>query len=170
MLFDVEWVESKSADWKIVSVKDINGIAHTDVSVNRVNKSGEAFPGFEAIVVGAKFEADLWANPAGKKYLFAPKPQGANRGGGAPRSAVITAAQDRKAGDIKNAQDNKERAIMVASAMRDATIIMSDFFMEDVAQSEPHERMEAIKATHKMIREWYLGEWAKVEKSLDVPF
>lgn len=42
--------------------------------------------------------------------------------------------------------------------------------MEDIAQFEPNERMETIKATHKMICEWYFDEWALVDKSLYVPF
>jgi hypothetical protein len=54
---------------------------------------------------------------------------------------------------------------MFSYATRDATIILSDFFME----FGPNERMASIKATHKMIREWYLAEWALMDKSLDVP-
>jgi len=170
MQFKIDWIETKKPDWKIATVTGIDGIQHSDCSINRTGKQGEVFPDFEALAPGHTIEADLWNSPAGKNYLFAPKPKTAGRSGGGPRAAVVEAAQDRKAGHIKEAQENKERSIMVASAMRDATVLLEYAFGSEIEQLPPHERMPAIARHHKEIREWYLKEWAVVEKSLDVPF
>jgi hypothetical protein len=174
MLFDLQWIETKGPEWKVASVRDINNIEYHDASINRTDrKTGAVFPKFDELTAGMKIEADLWTSPAGKHYLFAPKPQhqgGPRSGGGAPRAAAITAAQDHKAEHIKNAQENKERSIMVASAMRDATILLEYAFGEEIQQLPPNERMAAIKAHHKEVRDWYLKTWSEVEKQVDVPF
>lgn len=73
MSFLVKKIDKKSEDWKILSVVNGAGDLVENVSVNRINKKGENFPGFDEIREGEKVDGNLWESPANKLYLFAPK-------------------------------------------------------------------------------------------------
>ena len=73
MSHKITGVVNRNADWKVVSILNAAGDIVENVSVNRTNKKGEVFPGFDDIAVGASVEGQMWQSPAGKLYLFAPK-------------------------------------------------------------------------------------------------
>lgn len=115
--------EEKQPGWKVVTLQMSETSQQSDVSVNKVNKKGEEFSGFDAIAVGVEVKGELWQSSAGKWYLFAPKPDAGKpwkSGGG---SAAIAKAQETKREDIKEAQERKNEAIALAGAMRDATLV-----------------------------------------------
>jgi hypothetical protein len=153
MKYQIDWSENKNNDWKIVSLKTDSGTVFTDVSVNRTNKKGEVFPGFDQVVVGASIEGEFWTSPTGKNYLFAPKPQQAKGGGmGAQASKLM----DKKAASIEKFQDNKETSIKLSGAMRDAVQIVMTFY-PSVAEYASHvEKENFIKEKIRHWRTWLL--------------
>lgn len=157
MIFNARSVEIKSPDWKIVTAVDPNGIEVVDASINRKDKSGNEFPGFDAIIEGASFEAETWRNPAGKWYFFAPKKPASPRGSGA-----ITKAMETKRENIKEAQDAKTWAIRVSGAMRDATLMVSTF-----DSSMPFPTNEELKKDWENWRDYFLSEF---DKKINQPF
>lgn len=177
MIYEILWVENKKDDWKIASLRESieGGLEITDVSINKVDKKGRSFPGWDSITPGATVTGNLWQNPANQKYtLFAPdlpKPAGTPPAG-APRPATtggggmrgVAAAQERKTAMIKDAQENKGRGMMVAGAFRDATLILINH-TEYATMT-----FEESKAFHKRIRDWYMAEYKSALESLDVPF
>lgn len=88
-------VQNKSADWKVVEILNAAGDIVENVSVNRTNKKGEVFPGFDDIQVGATVEGQMWQSPAGKLYLFPPK-------GSQTKSDHGPAAKDAGSSELKN--------------------------------------------------------------------
>lgn len=168
MIFQILACEDKAADWKVVTVKEAieGGQTFSDVSLNKMNreKTAVAFANFDDLKVGATLEADYWRSATNKQYLFAPKPK-SQSGGGARNSAAITKAQETKAEHIKEAQENRAQGVKLAAAMRDATQITLA-----VMSGTPFPTDEEFKAEFTKWRDWYLQEWDKTEKAVDVPF
>jgi hypothetical protein len=104
------------------------------------------------------------APPTNKQYLFAPKPK-ASGGGGARNTAAIAKAQETKAENIKEAQANKNTAVMIAAAMRDASSIALAALKEQPFPTDDEFIAEFLKW-----RDWYLKTWHETEKIADVPF
>lgn len=112
MKYTVSKLEKKSPEWYVADLLDDNGSALTSVSINKVNKKGEQFPGFDQIAEGGEVAGEHWVSQAGKNYLFEPKPEG-QKSGGRPnmdrimekKSDMIHAAQDTKAENIAKAQE-----------------------------------------------------------------
>lgn len=73
MAFKVTKLQKKSNDWLVVSLLDAAGDITEEVSVNRISKKGDLFPGFDEITEGEKVEGRLWKSDSHKMYLFAPK-------------------------------------------------------------------------------------------------
>ena len=165
MIVDIIKCEDKTADWKVCGILNDAKTAIENVSVNRTNKEGKVFPGFDNIKAGATVECNLWQNPAGKWYMFAPDIKAAPKGSG---MTGVKAAQERKGEMIQNALDTKGKGILVASAFRDATLICIEIMRKD-PESEPFDT-PAIFALHDKIVKWYMHSWADAEKSLDIPF
>ena len=113
MLYKLTNIENKSADWKIVSIKGVDGTEASDVSLNRVAKDGTTFPNFSDLVEGSEIEATLWTSPNNKKYLFPPKPASTGKKGG---SGFIDKAMDKKAENIDAHQDKKDHAIRLSQS------------------------------------------------------
>lgn len=191
MIFEILWCENKTADWKVCTVKEAiaGGEEYTDVSINRKDKSGAvAFPKFDEIAPAFTLEAEYWSNPAGKQYLFAPKPAPKNdeeviarntapttyvpvkKSFGGASAAMetkknnIAEAQDRTFTHVKESQENKNLAIRVSQTMRDATQICIALFGNDsnMTGAEFQENFSEIK-------KWYLKQWDEAEKLLDLP-
>lgn len=158
-MFTIEWVENKSADWKIMTLKTPQGATTEGVSVNRVNKKGEVFPNFDNLTPGATVDGELWQSTAGKWYLFAPKPSpmGGRPAWAGKKTADIGKAMDRKEESIEKFQSSKENSIKMAGAMRDATLLT----IEEIhyAQSKGEEITEKfVKETWSKWRTWLLGK------------
>lgn len=157
MRYSTQWVENKSPDWKIVSVTGVDGTKLTDASVNRVNKKGEVFPNFDAIIPGYEFEAEPWKSEVGKQYLFAPKVQGTQNkssGGAYKGSGGIAKAQEKKAEMIAEAQGNKELGIKISSTLRMAV---------DLAIAEGNNAEETLEQSILKWRKWLWSEWSKTD-------
>ncbi len=119
MKYNVEFIEQKSPDWKIVQLRDGAGTLTDNVSVNRVNKKGETFPNFDGITLEADVEGELWTSTTGKHYLFAPKIGKVGGGGG----KNVERLMDKKASTIEHFQASKENSIILAGTARDATLL-----------------------------------------------
>lgn len=112
MKFKVTKLEKKSPEWYVADLSDASGTSLTGVSINKINKKGEQFPGFDQIEEGAEVNGEHWVSGAGKNYLFEPKPEGHKGGNGAGiarsmevKSQNIAVAQNRKEEGIAKAQD-----------------------------------------------------------------
>lgn len=146
--YKIEFAESKTKDW-VVADLEAGGALFKDVSINRVNKKGETFPNFDSIRTGGSIEGELWDNPSGKKYLFAPRtPKTAS--GGAYKSQQVKEAQDRKREDIERFQGSKEESIRLMSAQRDSVLIVTTL----IGQGIP---VEDIKEEIIKWRNWFLS-------------
>lgn len=156
MPYRIEWIETKSPEWKVATVNIGQGKT-VDASINKTSKKGEAFPDFDNLKPGMEVEAELWQSPAGKWYLFPPKPQtingGANRGSGAYKQKLVEETMARKESSIREFQGNKEESIRMAGAQRDAVLIVINLYKEiaDDLIMTPSEKDAVIK---KKIVEW----------------
>lgn len=153
MLYKISNVVIKNPDWKLVTVDGVDGVHAVEVSVNRADKSGIAFPNYDAIVDGADVEGTLWTSPNGKKYLFAPKPKST---GNSKNYGAITKAMERKEDSIEKFQDNKEMSIKVSSTFRDATMLTIASF----EGKQPTER--EMKEQWLKWRVWLYENWNNV--------
>lgn len=169
MAYKITGVQSKSPDWKVVSLITPDGKEVGDVSVNRTNKKNEVFPNFDAIVEGADIEGTLWASATGKQYLFAPKAplqRPKFMGGGTAAQEVkgkqIEKAQETTFTHVKEAQDRKQDAIILSAAQRDAVLMVTTF---EVAQPFPTDA--ELRAKIIEWREWFLKEH---KSRADLPF
>lgn len=156
MLYRCDWVETKNKDWKVATLVSVDGVQTENVSINRNDKKTGtvAFPRFDEFAPGAQIEGNLWTSPEGKAYLFAPKPKAP---AGAPRlannMAGVKAAQERKGEMIEKAQDRKNDAITLSSAMRDATLVLTSHY-EGGGVVPPDE----LKAIWRGWRDFFLNE------------
>lgn len=156
--FKVVKVEDKAPDWKVIDIEISPGVFEHNVSVNRTNKKGEIFPGFDDIKEGAMVSGNRWQSNAGKPYLFAPDPLAAPGGGGSMRGggnrAAIKAAQEFKTASIDRAQDRREVGVKVAGAMRDATLIAIA-----ALKDQPFPTDAEFKEELRKWRDWLISEF-----------
>lgn len=121
--YKVQKVEIKNADWKVATLLAPDGYPTENVSVNRKNKKGEVFPNFDGIVEGANVEGVLWKSDAQKWYLFAPDEKKAGNGANFANNGGAMRMMDKKNTNVREAMDAKEKAVKIASTMRDAVLL-----------------------------------------------
>jgi hypothetical protein len=176
MIFKVDWVETKGADWKVATLVEgvEGGKTFQNVSINRKRYGSEEiqWPNFDAIAPGTTLNGDCVESKtkpgSWSLYPLRPKPA-AGPASFAGKGPGIKAAQERKGEMIKEAQGNKELGIKVSSAMRASL----DYAVAAVADSRfetQEEREEAMRHAFLRFKAWYLAQWAETEKTLDVPF
>lgn len=162
--FKVQPIPSLGKEKKVLSLQDEQGnFAKADIWSD--------FPSYPAITVNSEVEGDL-VPPKDPKYnatLRAPRTGGTYRKP-AGNALAIGLAQDKKIENIKNAQDNKEKGIRIASSFRDATLIMTTMYADKVMEKPPEERSDFIKSIHKQVRDWYLSEWDNEDGTRQIPF
>lgn len=147
----------KGPDWKVVDLEVGENQFKHNVSVNRTNKQGQIFPNFDAIQAGSMVEGELWDSPAGKSYLFAPKPAGAPRtGGGGParNNSAIRENMDLKAASIQRQGEKRDLAMKLMGAMRDATLITLESF-----KNQPFPTSEEYKEEWRNWRDFFVSEF-----------
>jgi hypothetical protein len=173
MIFIVDWVENKGADWKVATLREgvEGGRTYENVSINRTKKDGTPFPKFDEIAPGATINGDIWQNPTSQKWaLFPERPKTPPKSGAGPayRGKQIEDAQIRKAGMVHEAQENKNLAVKTAAAMRDATMLaiaaLDGSHFETI-----EEREDELKRAFERFRDWYLAMWLKTEQKADLP-
>lgn len=164
MKVKIDWIETKAEDWKVAMLTDDKGTSLKEVSINRKSKKGELFPNFDTLASGQEVEGQLWQSTAGKWYLFPPQPEttsgGASRSsGGAFNAKQIEEHTIRKEGFIKETIENKERAIQMAGAERDAVLLVTTFY-SPIWMKDPileHELDKLIKDKVVFFRDWLLS-------------
>lgn len=110
------------------------------------------------VMAGHTIEATTWTSPKNDKvYLFKAKDESApkntpTRQFGA--SGAIKEAQATKREDIKQSMDRKEQSILMASTMRDATILTA----EQIKRSEMPLTDEDIKEIWLKWRNWLIKQ------------
>lgn len=150
----IEWAESKSADWKLCTVVNEQGVTLTEVSANRKEKNGtDNSVWFDLLIPGATVEGNLWQSPSsGKWALYPPKPQAPARGSGA-----ITKAMEKKEASIERFQASKEDSIRMSSTARMATD-MTVSRMQGKSAS-----IEEYQLEWNMWRKYFLEQWDNYE-------
>lgn len=187
MQYKIDWIEKKTDTWAIASLIEMpNGTQTlTEISINKLNKDTTiAFPTFDTLMPGSIIEGNLWKSPTtGKHSLFpirpAPKSDGEatarntpapSRGfGGASKAMETKAANIEKAQEttfkhVTQAQDNKNKGIMLAAAFRDATLLLTNL----PAYAEMN--MEEVRDNHKAFVDWYIKSWDEQENKIDIPY
>lgn len=162
--FNISWLVKKNPDWIVAELTEVPlGTEYKEVSINRTNKWGELFPGFDDLQPGRDVEGEIWQSGQGKWYLFAPKPQttqggaySANKGGYTAKTnqikQAIKQAQERKEESIGKTLDRKEESIRLSAAQRDAVLIVNTLLGKG---EEPWED-GAIKEAIIEWRNWFL--------------
>ena len=154
--YKIIWLEVKSPEWKIATLAD-DKQQYANVSINKVNKKGEVFPGFDEITNAGTVKGNLWKTPDGSKtYLFAPKPASTGQTG-AFKGQQIAKAQEKKAEYIATAQDNKNEGIKMASTIAMATNVVIAILKNEQIIDE-----SVIKGKIREWREWFVAEWDNV--------
>ena len=152
MKYKIEWMEKKGAGWIIATLSEGN-VQITDVSINKLDKKTNqvVFVNFDTLMPGSDIEGELWRNPAGKAYLFAPKPQAPVRTGG----AGIKAAVEAKARSIEHSQDRKDNSIQLSSTFRDATLLT----VASINQLDEPMNPDEIKKAWLNWRKWLMEQF-----------
>ena len=155
MLYKVKWMEKKNNDWIVAQLVEGASMGSPaefkDVSINRVNKKGETFPNFDDIQSGRDVEGEIWTSDSGKNYLFAPKTR-KNASGGAFKQKMIEDTMNKKEASIERFQGNKEEAIKLASAQRDAVLVVVQLM------SNRNFNEEEIRDRITDWRNWFLSD------------
>lgn len=152
MLLKITKCDVKSADWKVVDVETPTGEKTINVSVNRVNKEGRAFPNFDDIKVDYRLNATLWVSQAGKAYLFEPKPENAPKGK-FNATGAITKAMEKKEESISKFQDKKEINIRNVTCYRMAHELALEIYKSDPTN------LDTQKELILNLRKWYEANW-----------
>jgi len=156
--YKVIWLEVKSPDWKVATLSD-DQQQYANVSINKVNKKGEVFPGFDEITNAGTVKGNLWQSPKGAYYLFAPKVGVAGQSG-AFKGQQIAKAQEKKAEYIATAQDNKNEGIKIASTISMATnVVIATLKGEQIIDES------VIKGKIREWRNWFLAEWDSIDQA-----
>ena len=156
--YKVIWLEVKSPDWKVATLSD-DQQQYANVSINKVNKKGEVFPGFDEITNAGTVKGNMWQSPQGKYYLFAPKLVVAGQTG-AFKGQQIAKAQEKKAEYIATAQDNKNEGIKIASTISMATnVVIATLKGEQIIDES------VIKGKIREWRNWFLAEWDSIDQA-----
>lgn len=131
--YKIDFIEKKGADWKIATLIAEDGHPTNEVSINRKSKSGEVTQNFDNLMAGSAVEGELWRSPAGKWYLFPSKPQGgANKSFGGNVSRLM----DKKAENIKEAQERKSDSIAYFNSLNSAISFVTSFRSEIYVMSQ----------------------------------
>ena len=129
------------------------------------------FPGFESYAIGTVLDGSIAQD--GKYHNFTPSELGEAQirttGGYRRPNAGIQVAMERKNESIKEFQGAKERSIKIASAMRDATLVITSLY-DDFFKEIKEKRDEEIKAEHKKWVNFFLDQWGAVEDGVNIPF
>ncbi len=98
----------------------------------REDKDGKVFPNFDSLAPGHEFEAEPWKHPTKGTYtLYPPKVASTGQTGG-NKGAGIAKLMDKKAVAIEKSQDRKEESITKASCQRDAVLITTTFYADQL--------------------------------------
>lgn len=165
MIFKVLTSDTKNEGWKVLTIQEgiENGRTFSNVSINKANKTTQAvqWPTFDTIDVGQTLEGEYKEYEGGKKYLFPPTPK-KQAGNSAFKGKQIEEAQERTRGHVAEAQENKNHAISIAAAQRDAVLMVTTF-----DKSEPFLTDAELRAKIIEWREWFLKEH---QNRLNQPF
>ena len=143
--YTIEWLERKTTSTgKAYMQITLEGEGEKKVSI------WSDFPDFANIMPGGKVSGELKQNDKGYWNLYPPR-TGAKPNGGAFKQKVIEEAQARKAGDIERFQGNKEEAIRIQSAQRDAVLIVTQLQRDLITENEIKEAIVAW-------RNWFLSD------------
>ena len=156
MKLKIEWIETKSPDWKIATLRDESGISFSDASINRTDKKGRIFPNFDGLMAGHTIEANPWQNPTTKKWAIYPEDEvkvatTSNFGG----SRGVSKLMDKKAENIKEAQERKAESIAFFNSTNSAIALVNAMRNNDVHIPSESE----LKVTIRAWRDWFLKEY-----------
>jgi len=162
MLYEILDIVIKKPDWKVATVRGLDGITLEGVSINKTDQKGDiAFPEFDTLITGSRVEATYWESPKGAKYLFPPK----KKANPTFRMQQAEKLMEVKAANVDKSQDKKELGIMVSSTMDHATTIA----LASLA-GQPFPTDAEFKAEFEKWRLWFLAEWKRTRELADVPF
>ncbi len=130
-----------------------------DATISQKDKKGVDFPNFVQLAPGREVVGVEWKSEKGNTYIFAPKEvssaSGGNFSGSKGGSAAINKAMDKKIEAIGNFQDDKNTAIKLSQAMRDAVQLA----IEELSGTTDKTAM-ASRIIHW--RNWILQNWGDV--------
>lgn len=157
MIYEFLEIADKGEGWKVVTVKEAieNGKTLANVSMNKIDKKTtlQAFANFDTFAVGQTVEADYWESPTGRGYLFAPKPKAVAKGNGAFKAKQIEEVQERTKEHVQVAQENKNHAVLMAAAQRDAVLMVITFEKET-----PFPTDQDLQSRFTFWREYFIKE------------
>lgn len=152
MKLKIEWIETKSPDWKVATLKDSDGLPYDDASINRTDKKGRVFPNFDNLMAGQEIEGNPWKNPtSGKWAIYPPDEQKDATTGKFGRSGGMAMMKE-KAKNIEEAQERKAESIAFFNATNSAIALVSKYQLGEMTESEIRVKIVAW-------RDWFLTEF-----------
>ncbi len=140
MKYTIEWLETKSPEWKVATLTNEGGMKFENVSINKTKKgTGEVFPNFDSLMTGSIVHGEYWETPdKSKKYLFPPKPQNASpRASGGFTGGNASKLMKEKQENIEASQDRKEHSIKESSSIRDSVqLALAEFNADSTVNLE----------------------------------
>lgn len=143
--YEINWLEKKTTSTGKPYMA-ITLVGHEDKKVSIWSD----FPNFANLMPGAKISGELKQNDKGYWNVYPPKSSAST--GGFRGSGAIVKAQETKREDIKEAQGRREEAISLASAQRDAVLIVTHFTEPSTMNSDD------IKKEIVKWRNWFLSD------------
>ena len=160
MKYTINWVELKTttAGKELYEGEFVNDLGNKfEATIWKLDKDGKEFPNWAEIRPGGEIEANPWTKPGTNKVtLYPPTPEKRSGGTtGAYRGKQIEEAQTRKTESIEKFQTSKEESIALASAQRDAVLMVSQI-LQHSGMSFP--QTEGIQNMIIEWRNWFLSD------------
>ena len=154
MKYKIDWAEKKAWQDKTYLVTTLtgeDGSKHDKVSI------WPDFAGFEGLAPGRDVEGTIATNDKGYKSLKGPQAPARNSGGA--RAFQMERVMEIKNAGIRASMDTKEQGIKISGAMRDATLILTSLYPEEIKALAPADRGERIRALHQDWVTWLMGQF-----------
>lgn len=157
--YNIDWLEEKSPEWKIVSLTNEAGIKYTDVSINKRDKNNIEFPNFDNLKAGDTISGEFWEKPdKSKRYLYPPRIEKPVRGGSS--FGGVSKLMDKKAEQIEKAQERKSESIAYFNATNNAIAIVNEFSKSAIEKGLIYTTSDKQKDIVEW-RDWFLSEYER---------
>ena len=164
--YTITWVELKKVniggvEKELYEGEFVNNLGNkVEATIWRFDKDGKEFPGWSEIRPGGEITGNPWTKPGTTKVtIYPPSPEKRSGGAvGAFKQAQIEKTMDKKNENIGKVMDRKEESIRLASAQRDAVLIVTEFAKPGGTSINLEGGPDALKAEIIKWRNWFLND------------
>lgn len=154
MLYKIDWIEQKEYEgrkYAKASITALDGTEYPEISLG--DKWGAKI---ETLQPGQEIEGNVWQNPKNQKWSLYPIEDKKSPKNFTPKPSALNSAMKRKEESIGKFQDQKAESIALASAQRDAVLIVIE--MMDAPECDWKGDGKKIREEITLWRNWFLSE------------